>query len=166
MFLKSVTMLPVPFEDVSAVILHTPREWLEWLASEARDSGDPFVVSVEVELAGRHISGPVHLDVGEPVSSHHVVRLPLRFRSSDHRRLVPAMEGSLDVAWLGRGRTSLKLGLTYDPPLGPVGGAVDHAVLHGVAEAAAQRFLQAVANELTVRAEAHPGHEPARPVTD
>jgi hypothetical protein len=155
MFLKSVTELAVDFDKVSTVILHTPREWLEWLAAEAGDGANPLVVNVELELGGQHVDRPARLEVGEPVGSHHAVRLPLRFTSAHHRRLVPAMVGSLDATPLGDGRTYLALSLTYDPPLGPVGTAVDHALLHSVAEAAAQRFLQAVGNELMVRAAAH-----------
>jgi hypothetical protein len=39
MFLKSVTELPVEYRDVRAVIVRTPREWLDWLAAEAGDEG-------------------------------------------------------------------------------------------------------------------------------
>jgi hypothetical protein len=153
MFLKSVTELPVDFHDVRAVMLHTPREWLDWLAATAGEYGDRLTMHVGLELAGKHVGGPVVLEVGEPLDSHRVVMLPLRLRSRDHRRLFPTLEGSLDAAWLGRGRTYLALSLTYDPPLGLVGRAVDATLLHRVAEMVVQRFLEAIANELLVRAE-------------
>jgi hypothetical protein len=155
MFLKTVTELSAEFHDVRAVMLHDPREWLDWLATQVGEQGDRLTVHVGLEVAGRHVSGPLGLEVGEPVEAHHVVMLPLRLRSGDHRLLLPTLEGSLDAAWLGPGRTYLALSLTYDPPLGLVGKAVDAALLHRVAETVVQRFLEAIANELLVRAESH-----------
>jgi hypothetical protein len=106
-----------------------------------------------LEVAGRHVGGTVALEVGEPLDSDHVVMLPIRLRPRDHRRLFPILEGSLDAAWLGPGRTYLALSLTYDPPLGLVGRMVDQTLLHRVAETVAQRFLEAIGHELTVRVE-------------
>lgn len=165
MFLKSVTELAVDLRDVRAVVLGTSREWLDWLAAEAGEQGDRLTLNVGLDVAGRHVGGPVGLEVGEPIDSHHLVMLPLRLRSRDHRRLFPTLEGSLDAAWLGRGRTYLALSLTYEPPLGLVGRAVDRALLHRVAETVSQRFLEAIANELLVRAETvrHDGQQDAAP---
>ena len=153
MFLKNVTELAVDFDDVRAVMLRTPREWLDWLAAEAGEHGDGLTLHVGLDVAGRQVGGPVGLEIGEPLDSRHVVMLPLRLRSRDHRRLFPTLEGSLDAAWMGRGRTYLALSFTYDPPLGLVGKAVDRALLHRVAEIVAQRLLEKIANELLVRAE-------------
>jgi len=80
-----------------------------------------------------------------------VVLLPLDLRVEKHEQLFPSLEGSLDAAWLGAGRTHLALTVRYEPPFGVVGKAVDRALLHRVAEAVAQRFLEAVARELDVR---------------
>ena len=153
MFLKNVTELAVDFDDVRAVMLHAPREWLARLAAEAGEQGDRLTVHVGLEVAGQHVGGPVGLEIGEPLDSDRVVMLPLRIQSVDHRRLFPRLEGSLDAAWLGPGRTYLALSLTYDPPLGLAGRVVDRALLHRVAETVAQRFLERIANELLVRAQ-------------
>lgn len=159
MFLKSVTELPVDFHDVRAAMLRAPREWLDCLAARAGEQGERLTVHVGLEVAGRHVGGPIQLEVGEPLDSHHLVMLPLLLRSHDHRRLFPTLEGSLDAAWLGRDRTYLALSLTYDPPFGLAGRAVDAALLHRVAETVVQRFLEGIAGELQVRAE---GLRPSR----
>lgn len=151
MFLKSVTELAVDFQDVRAVMLRDPSEWLARLAAEAREDGDRLVVNVGLEVAGQQVRGRAQLDVGEPLLSHRVVMLPLRLRARDHRRLFPTLEGSLEAAWLGHSRTYLALGLQYEPPLGLVGRAVDRALLHRVAETVAQRFLQSVGHEMRAR---------------
>jgi len=152
MFLKSVTELAVDFQDVRAALVGDPREWLDGLAAEAGEDGERLVVNVGLEVAGHQVGGQARLEAGEPVGGGRVLMLPLRLHAPDHRRLFPTLEGSLDAAWLGPGRTHLALSLTYEPPLGLVGRAVDRALLHRVAETVAQRFLQAVAGELSTRA--------------
>jgi hypothetical protein len=152
MFLKTVTELAADFADVRPAMLRDPREWLAGLGAEAAEEGDRLVVQVGLEVAGHQVSGRADLEVGEPMTTGRVVMLPVRLRARDHRRLFPTMEGSLDIAWLGRDRTYLSLGLTYEPPLGVVGRTADRALLHRVAETVAQRFLQSVANELMLRA--------------
>jgi hypothetical protein len=156
MFLKSVTELAVDFEDVRGAMRRDPREWLAGLAAEAGEDGERLVVNVGLEVAGQHVGGRAALEAGPPVSTDRVVMLPVRIHARDRGRLFPTLEGSLDAAWLGRGRTHLALSLTYDPPLGAVGRAVDRALLHRVAETVAQRFLQAVAQELSTRVERVP----------
>jgi hypothetical protein len=156
MFLKTVTELAADFHDVRPAMLRDPREWLAGLGAEAAEEGDRLVVQVGLDVAGRQVGGRAELEVGEPMTTGRVVILPVRLRARDHRRLFPTMEGSLDIAWLGRERTYLSLGLTYEPPLGVVGRTADRALLHRVAETVAQRFLQAVANELMERARRGP----------
>jgi hypothetical protein len=148
MFLKSVTELPVDFAEVRAAMLRDPRQWLSGLAAAAGDEGDRLLVEVGLEVRGHEVSRPAWLEVGEPMTTDRVVLLPVRLRSEEHEGLFPTLEGSLDAAWLGRGRTHLALTASYEPPFGVVGRTVDRALLHRVAEAVAQRFLEAVGREL------------------
>jgi len=151
MFIKSVTEVDVDFEDVRAAMLSNPREWLASLAATAGDDGDRLLVDVGLQVAGHEVSRRAELEVGEPMTSDRVVLLPVRLRIEEHERLFPSLEGSLDAAWLGPGRTHLALTANYEPPFGVVGRAVDRALLHRVAEAVAQRFLEAVGGELEAR---------------
>jgi len=151
MFMKSVVEVDVDFEDVRAAMLSDPRAWLATLAATAEDDGDRLLVDVGLQVAGRDVSRRAVLEVGEPMTADHVVLLPLHLRVEEHERLFPSLEGSLDAAWLGSGRTHLALTANYEPPFGVVGRAVDRALLHRVAEAVAQRFLEAVAGELEAR---------------
>ncbi len=108
-------------------------------------------MDVGLEVGGQEVSRRARLELGEPMTTDRVVLLPLRLRVIDRERLFPSLEGSLDAAWLGPGRTHLALTANYEPPLGVVGRAVDRALLHRVAEAVAQRFLEAAARELEAR---------------
>jgi len=156
MFLKSVTELAVDFQDVRAVMLSDPRRWLLGLASEAGDRGDRLLVDVGLEVGGHDVTRRARLEVSEPMTTDRVVFLPLRLRVENRDRLFPSLEGSLDAAWLGPGRTHLALTASYEPPFGVLGRAVDRTLLHRVAEAVAQCFLEAVARELVARGATSP----------
>lgn len=161
MFLKSVTELAVDFEDVRAAMLSDARGWLVGLAPDAGDQGDRLLVDVGLEVRGHDVTRRARLEVGEPMTADRVAFLPLHLRVEGHNRLFPSLEGSLDAAWLGPGRTHLALTASYEPPLGVVGRAVDRTLLHRVAEAVAQRFLEAVARELVARRATSPDeHRP------
>jgi hypothetical protein len=148
MFLKSVTELERDFDDVRAAMLGHPRGWLASLAGGVEDAGDRLLVEVGLQVAGHDVSRRMRLEVGEAMVTDRVVLLPVRLEVEDHQRLFPTLEGSLEAAWLGSGRTHLALTASYDPPFGDVGRVIDRALLHRVAEAVAQRFLESVAREL------------------
>jgi hypothetical protein len=156
MFLKSVTQLAVDFRDVRAAMLGDPHAWLSGLAAAAGEEGDRLLLDVGLEVGGHDISRRATLQVGQALTTDRVALLPLRIRVEDHQRLFPSLEGSLDAGWLGPGRTHLELTATYEPPFGVVGRIADRALLHRVAEAVAQRFLEAVARELEARGAGRP----------
>lgn len=161
MFMKSVTEVDVGFDEVRTAMQSDPRGWLARLAAAAEDDGDRLLVDVGLQVAGHDLSRRAGLEVGEPMTADRVLLLPLRLRVEEHERLFPSLEGSLDAAWLGPGRTHLALTANYEPPFGVVGRAVDRALLHRVAEAVAQRFLEAVGRELEARKATSPdGSEP------
>jgi hypothetical protein len=151
MFLKSVTELDAEFEDVRAAMLGSPVRRLERLAAAAGDEGDRMLVDVGLQVGGRDLRQRARLELGTAVTTERTVSLPLTLGVEDHRQLFPTLECSLEAAWLGPGRTHLALMAQYEPPFGLVGRAVDRALLHRVAEAVAQRFLEAVGGELAAR---------------
>jgi hypothetical protein len=61
--------------------------------------------------------------------------------------LFPALDADLTLAPAGTG-TMLTLACAYRPPLGPMGQALDRAVLHRVAVATIRNFLARVAAQL------------------
>jgi hypothetical protein len=154
MFLKSYTELPVSFEDVRAAILRRSRPWLDGLVDVASQDGERMLVEVGLEVGGRAVARSAWLEVGEPLTTDRTASLPLHMRLQDHERLFPSLEGCLDAAWLGPGRTHLALTVQYDPPLGILGRSIDRALLHRVAEAVARHFLETVAQRLTARSNA------------
>lgn len=148
MLLKSVTELDVDFEDVHTAMLGRPDGWLGRLAAAAGDEGDRLLVDVGLQVGGREQRRRARLELGAPVATGRIASLPLTLSVEDDRRLPPTLEATLEAAWLGPGRTYLALMARYEPPFGLVGRTVDRALLHRVAEAVAQRLLEAVSGEL------------------
>lgn len=145
MFVKSYTELEADFRQVQSAMDRRPRRWLEGMAEDVRQEGEDLLLAVGFEVGGRRFGRAARLDVGELVTTDRVASLPLRFSMDDHERLFPALDGTLDAAWLGTGRTHLALCLQYEPPFGILGQGMDRALLHRVAEAVARQFLERAA---------------------
>jgi hypothetical protein len=90
----------------------------------------------------------VEITVGEPYRSSIRTSLPLSWTAPGTGSLFPSLDADVDVARLGSERTLLSISARYRPPLGPVGRALDRAVMHRVAEATVKDFLDHVAEAL------------------
>jgi hypothetical protein len=55
------------------------------------------------------------------------------------------------VAPIGQNRTQLSVSTRYQPPLGPLGRAIDRTLLHRVAEATIKDFVDRAGEALTSR---------------
>lgn len=87
----------------------------------------------------------VHIDQG--VESEDVLRIPVRWRADPAPHLFPSFDGVLELLTLGRARSELSLVGYYQPPLGPIGDAVD-TYLSDTARASAIRLVRHLAREL------------------
>ncbi len=148
MFLKSYTELRLDFATVRNAMLLRPPRWLDGLMDAAEEDGEHLLTEVGLSVGGHELRRRAWLEVGDPITSERVASLPFRMRVQDHERLFPALEGTLDAAWLGPGRTHLALSAQYEPPFGAIGKIVDRTLLHRVAEVVAQRFLGRAAQHL------------------
>ncbi|HXM56673.1 MAG TPA: hypothetical protein VOB72_14850 [Candidatus Dormibacteraeota bacterium] len=150
MFLKSVIELPIDFEAVRPALLERPERWLDSLAAAARDDQDRLLVDVGLGYEGGPLTCTAMLSVGTPAAlGARVISLPLHLRMAEHAELFPVLEGDLDAAWLGSGRTHLALAVQYQSPYGLLGELADGPVLHRVAELVVQRLLASVGGRLT-----------------
>jgi hypothetical protein len=147
MFLKTYTELPVDFERVSALLLGRPEHWLHSLPEEMEREGARLLVAAGAEIVGHRVHAPFWLEVGVPLAGERVLSVP--FRLPGNEGLFPALVGSVDAAWLGAGRTHLALAAQYSRSSGVLAAPVEPALLHRVAETAAQRFMDREASRLT-----------------
>ena len=65
----------------------------------------------------------VHIDQG--VEGEDVLRIPVRWRADPAPHPFPTFDGVIELLTLGNGRCELSLVGYYEPPLGPIGDAVD-----------------------------------------
>jgi hypothetical protein len=147
MFLKSYVELGLDFDVVRAAMLRPPPGWQDGLADQAASDRDALLA--ECGLGPRHASGSIHisLDTGRPIVTDRMASLPWRL-AEERPCAFPDLEGSLDAAWLGTGRTQLALVAQYHPRRGPASASADRALLHRVVETVTQRLLVAIAGRL------------------
>ncbi len=134
-------------EEVVQALSHDRRAWLPGLAERANHLGDLLLAEVGFGEVVR-IKRTVVIELGGSVHSGAKTVFPLRWTSSGAAGLFPSLDADLEVAPLGPGRTQLAMSARYVPPFGPVGRAVDRAVLSRVAEATLKDFLDRVAETI------------------
>jgi hypothetical protein len=151
MFVKSHTEVPVEFSALRDRLLRCPSECLDAAADDARGHGFQLLADagLEAQAAGAdRAERRTRIEVGRPVCTDRVMSLPLHFLAEDRGRRFPTMEGSLDAAWLGPGRTHLSVTAQYEPPQGVLDRLVERVLLHRMVEAVAQRFVESVGRRL------------------
>jgi hypothetical protein len=100
----------------------------------------------------------VTVRLGQPVQFPSKLALPMTWEPGG--RLLPRLDGELEVGTLGKDRTQLAISGRYDPPLGTVDRSVDRIALHRVAEATIKDFLDRVTAVLQGAAPSPDGHAP------
>ena len=77
-----------------------------------------------------------------------VTHLHFEWKAAKRAPLFPSMQAELRVYPLTKSETQLDLMGNYDPPMGPLGDALDAIVGHRIAEASVHRFMKDVAEYL------------------
>ena len=138
--------------DVIDEVLATGSQWLGELASTAGGDTETLLVRIGPVALGRApaewIAREVRVRIGRSTKTSVGVRVPLRWEDARRPGLFPVLDGNLEVASLGPGRSRVVLYASYRPPFDSVGQALDHAVLHRVAESTIRSFLSYVAVKL------------------
>jgi hypothetical protein len=153
MFARYFIELPIEPRSVERALTDAPVNWLGGLASEANYRGDTLLA--DVGFGGRvRVARQVAIELGAPVHTAGKTVLPLRWTPTGAAGLFPALEADLEVAPLASNRTQLAMSARYVPPLGPIGHAIDRAVLYRIAEATLKDFLDRVGDAVVLGVEA------------
>jgi hypothetical protein len=156
MFIRYFLELQLPFGEVERPLLAAPASWLPGMATKAEHQGERLLVEVGFELGDdRRIDREVQIEVGEPVSvPSTTTKLPITWKAKHGARAFPRLDGDIEIAALGAGRTQLSMSARYRPPLGMIGRTLDRALMHRVAEATVKDFLDRVGERLALRSDA------------
>jgi hypothetical protein len=148
MFARYYLDLAVPFADVEATLLADPGAWVPGLLRDAEGRGNDLLAEVGFGHGERRLEKAVEIRLGTPYRMGSKTLLPMTWRASGAERLFPQLDADVEVAALGPTRTQLSISARYRPPMGPLGRAMDKALLHRVAEATIKDFLDRVGERL------------------
>lgn len=143
-----------PYDDVRTALTSEAASIFRAATTAAASRAEAVASELHVELAGLNVSKGIAISLGHPEevpagpTSVPVTRMPLEWEAADRPRLFPLMKGELSIYPLTATETQLDFAGVYDPPLGPLGEAIDAVVGHRLAEASVHRFLRDVARYL------------------
>jgi hypothetical protein len=155
MFLRTFIEIRIPAEAASRVLRRLPQTLVENFAVEAIDHGHTVLAEVGFPVAGRRVGKQVEIELGDPVETPSRTWLPLWWKATGAGSFFPSLEGELEAAPLGKSLTQIGLSARYKPPFGIVGTTLDRMVLHRIAEATVQDFLQRVAVAVETQSRLH-----------
>lgn len=81
-------------------------------------------------------------------SGRPALRIPITWEATKAARAFPMMRAELTVYPLTATETQLELVGSYEPPLGPLGAALDAAALHKIAEVSVTQLMRDLARYL------------------
>ena len=151
MFVRYYVELPIPADNLERALLDAPQTWLPTLAGEANARRERLLAEVGFG-DGPRIETTVVIELREPIRVPGKTVLPIRWSGAGPAHLLPALEADIEVAPITPRTAQLSMSARYTPPMGPLGRAVDRALLHRVAEATLKDFLDRVAAALAARA--------------
>jgi hypothetical protein len=162
MFARYFVELPLEAGEIERALTLGPDGWVPGLAEKANARGDALLAEVGFGDDVR-VARQVQIEFGQPVRVASKLVLPLRWTATGASGLFPALDADLEVAPLGPDRTQLAMSARYEPPFGPIGRAIDRALLFRVAEATLKDFLDRVATALVEGPEHGSTHGPSVP---
>ena len=121
-------------EQLSSALLDSPSRWFPRL--------------VGIHVAGIPVRKRVHILVGEPERTPVGAAISIWWQPTFGRKLLPVMNGRLELAEAGKNKTRLTVGGSYEPPLGRLGEQLDKALMHKVAKGTVKELAMSVAERL------------------
>jgi hypothetical protein len=109
---------------------------------------------LRVDLGGIGVEADINIGVQNieervsEASSAPVTRMQIEWEAATMPRLFPLMKAEISVYPLTATETQLDFRGLYEPPLGPLGKAMNAIVGHRIAEASVHRFVEDVAGYL------------------
>ena len=123
-----------PVKTLSETLLHDPAKW--------------FPRSVGVHVGGVPVRKRVTIQFGEPVKTSTWAVIPISWKPTFGRKLLPVMNGKVDLSPVSTDETRLTVSGMYEPPLGRLGEQLDEALMHNVAEGTVKELAELIAQRL------------------
>jgi hypothetical protein len=142
------------YEEVRALLMQRPWELFQRATSYASERARSIVTTLHVGAAGVIVGVDVKIELGEveqapaPRGAAEATRIHLKWTATQGAALFPAMDAHLTAWPLSATETQLELEGSYRPPLGALGGALDSAVLHSIAEGSVKHLVEELAAQI------------------
>lgn len=148
MYIRHDVHVDQPAPRIRRELLEPPDRWLP--PSVTGPLGERrYLARVGFSATAARISKQVELTVGEPGAAGDWLVIPVAWRATGPNQLFPALDAKLTVQPLGPNSSTLWLGGTYEPPLGALGREINEVVMHNVAEATIEDFVESIAARLS-----------------
>lgn len=136
-----------PFSEVEPLLVSQLNN-LGGFADAAYREGENLRDKIGVSRDHPVMAKTVQLVAGIPLRGGQQTTIPLAWEATGTPGLFPKLDADLIVATVGPELCQIAMRGTYAPPLGPLGRALDRAVLHRVAEASVKGFVDRVAKSV------------------
>jgi hypothetical protein len=143
-----------PYERVREAICKDPLAVFQSATKAAASRARSIASELSVEIGGIAIEADIKVSVRnievktrEAITGP-VTRLQLGWEAVTLPRLFPLMNAELSIYPLTASETQLDFKGLYQPPLGPLGKAVDAIIGHRIAEVSVHQFVSDVAGYL------------------
>jgi hypothetical protein len=140
-----------PYEQVRDALSRNALEVFQSATKAAASRAHSVAAELRLDLGGIAVEAEIAIAVNKveekPASamSGPATRLELEWQAAKAPALFPVMRAELTAYPLTSTETQLDFSGVYEPPLGPVGTALNAVAGHRIAEASVRRFIEDVA---------------------
>lgn len=142
--LHHARLLPARYEAAAEVLQAGPDHWLPGFERQ----GDRITARLALARGGRRVGRRIEVHLGRVQRFGYGLSVRLEWQDANRPALYPRLEGHLRAERDEEGRCRLRFDAAYTPPAGALGGSVDRALLHRVAESTVRDFFDGVAERL------------------
>ena len=143
-----------PYEQVRAALSRDASAVFQSATKAAASRAQSIASELRIDMGGIRIEADIRVLVKNvEVKDHEVMSRPatqlyLEWEAARMPRLFPIMKADLSIYPITATETQLDFNGLYEPPLGPLGKAVNAIIGHRIAEASVHRFVSDVAGHL------------------
>jgi hypothetical protein len=143
-----------PYERVRDALSHDALVVFQSATKAAASRAQSVAAELRVDIGGIALEADIKIHVknveekGAEAMSTPVTRLRLEWEAAKMPRLFPFMKADLSIYPLTSTETQLDFSGVYEPPLGPLGKAMNAVAGHRIAEVSVHRFINDVAGYL------------------
>jgi hypothetical protein len=143
-----------PYEQVRGALSKDAPAVFQSATKAAASRAQSIASELRIDIGGIGIEADIRVSVknievkNRAAMSRPATRLQLEWEAARMPRLFPIMKADLSIYPLTATETQLDFKGVYEPPLGPLGEAVNAIVGHRIAEVSVHRFVSDVAGYL------------------